>query len=191
MHAASSRLLSPWMAHALGARASYALRVAVGVACLVMASQARLPFWGTPVPFTLAPQMVVALALVLGGPAACSSVVSFWALGTFGAPVFASGLMGMAAWAGPSSGYLLSYLPAAFVVGRWGRRQDALGLAVVALASLLILAGGAAVLSLWMRPVAAWHAGVVPFALSDLTKATLTWLLVRPLWPARAAVNAG
>ena len=131
----------------------------------------------TPVPITLQTLAVVLSGLVLGARGGALAQLVYLGLLAAGLPVDAKGL-GPAALFGPTAGYLLGFVPAAFVTGwlaerltrpRWG------GHFVAALAGMMMiyLVGAswlAAMLGSWQQ---AWVLGVVPFILGDLLKAIL------------------
>ena len=132
------------------------------------------PFAGTPVPVTW--QVLVILVLGLATPARLSlaSVGGYLALGLAGAPVFAWGANGWIAFAGPTGGYLIGFLAAAFVMGRL-RDKFGEGLPVLILNGLAGIATiylfGYAWLAVWIGdPGTALAAGVLPFILPDLLK---------------------
>jgi biotin transport system substrate-specific component len=151
------------------------LRVSLGVAALAAASKCQLPFWGTPVPFTMGPQMALLLAALLGHRQGVAVVMAWLALGVMGAPVFASGLTGWAALLGPTAGYALGYVPAAWWVGRFGQKPTLVSAGAWLGASALILAVGASGIGLWVGPTFMWSAGVAPFVVTDCCKALLAF----------------
>ena len=154
-------------------------RMAAGVCLLAAASQARLPFVATPVPFTLQPQAVLWVAAVLGAQEALGSVAAWLALGALGAPVFASQLPGVLALVGPTGGYLASYLPVAYLVGRLGRGYGPVAASVWLGGVLATLALGASWLGHFVGAPAAWALGVWPFVATDIYKASAIFLARR------------
>ncbi|MDO5750709.1 MAG: biotin transporter BioY [Rothia sp. (in: high G+C Gram-positive bacteria)] len=72
------------------------------------------------VPFTFQTLAIYITAQVLGGVRASASVALYLLAGFAGLPIFANGGGGMAAFASPSAGYLLGFLPFAFVAGSLG-----------------------------------------------------------------------
>lgn len=164
------------------------MRVAAGALALGAASRLQLPFVGTPVPFTLGPQMALVLGALLGPLEGLGAIATWLSMGLGGAPVFASGLVGLPALLAPSGGYALGYLPAAFVVGRWGRGQLWRAAPAWLLASGLILTAGAAALSLSVGLETACAMGVVPFAATDACKALLACAALNA-WRGRGKLN--
>lgn len=135
----------------------------------------HLPF--TPVPITLQTLAVVLSGLVLGARSGALAQLTYLGLIAVGLPLDANGL-GLASFLGPTAGYLVGFVPAAFVTGWlaerfsvqswWGNFAAAMAGAVV-----IYLVGAswlAVMLGSWQK---AWMAGVVPFILVDLGKAAL------------------
>ena len=79
----------------------------------------RLPF--TPVPITLQVLAVLLAGLVLGARGGAASQLTYLGMIAVGLPFTASGLAGPAAFFSPTAGYLLAFVPAAFVVGALAR----------------------------------------------------------------------
>jgi biotin transport system substrate-specific component len=149
-----------------------------GSAVLAASAQVVLPAW--PVPATLQ-SLAVLLLGALGGPRLGAAAVALYLLeGALGLPVFAGGAAGPAALVGPTGGYLLGFLPAAWLAGRAGRgplwRQGAVLLA----AHLLLFAPGVAWLAAgfvgWERAVAA---GFLVFLPATLVKTALALAVLR------------
>jgi len=82
---------------------------------LAIVSQIALPW--QPVPLTFQSAMVVLLGLTLGSKRAAAAVALYLLEGVCGLPVFAEGYAGLSVFAMPGAGYLLGFLPAAFITG--------------------------------------------------------------------------
>jgi biotin transport system substrate-specific component len=134
-----------------------------------------LPF--TPVPITLQTLAVLLSGLVLGSRGGALAQLTYLGLLATGLPLDAYGL-GPVAFFGPTAGYLLGFVPAAYVAGWLAERlavRSWWGNFTAAMAGVLVLylvgAGWLALmLGSWQT---AWVAGVVPFILLDLGKAAL------------------
>ena len=74
-----------------------------------------LPF--TPVPVNLATLSVFLAGGLLGGRYGAASQMVYLLLGAFGAPVFHNFTGGFGILAGPTGGYIIGYISAAFVTG--------------------------------------------------------------------------
>jgi biotin transport system substrate-specific component len=145
-----------------------------------------LPIPGTPIPVVIQNLFVVLAGLLLGPLWGGASVLLFLALGALGFPVFSGGRGGFAHIAGPTGGYIIGYLVAAFFAGLVARKR---GLFRSSLASILgfalILALGVLRLKLlknvdWGKALAA---GVLPFLPGDAVKAILAALVATRLGP--------
>ncbi len=156
---------------------------------LLLAASARilLPVPGSPVPATLQTLAVILAGSILGPWGGMASVATYLAAGVAGAPVFAFG-GGPAYLMGPTGGYLLGYLPAAWVAGFLTRDQRAFWrlFGAFAAACAIIHLFGWAQLAALAGPAAAFQAGVIPFIAFDLLKAILAAFLVKH-WRSRRA----
>lgn len=147
------------------------------------AAQVAIPLGFTPVPVTLQVLAVILSGLVLGSRWGAISQMQYLALGALGMPIFAQWNGGPAAFFGPTAGYLVGFVPAAFVAGmvfeKLGSRSRS-GAWVAGIAGVCaIYACGAAWLSVWMALFTSaqltlksvWAMGVAPFIGVDLLKA--------------------
>ena len=150
-------------------------RALVALAVLSAASRLSVPFVHTAVPFTLQPQAVLLVGATLGAREACAAVLGWLLLAAAGAPVLA-GAGGSMALAGPTAGYLMSYLPVAALVGRFGRGHGVRALAVWLAANAVILAAGTAYLAAWLGLHRAVAVGLLPFAAADAGKLTAVFV---------------
>lgn len=69
------------------------------------------------IPITLATFVVYLTAAILGSKKGTASVLIYLLIGMVGVPVFSNFSGGVAKLAGPTGGYLIGYLPCAFLVG--------------------------------------------------------------------------
>jgi biotin transport system substrate-specific component len=138
---------------------------------------ARLVIPMEPVPFTLQPMAVLLAGMVLGARDGALSQLVYVALIALGLP-FDANMRGQAALFGPTGGYLLGFVAAAFVAGllveRAGSRLWQRWLAGVA-GIAVIYAFGVPVLALTrgLTLEQAFIAGAAPFLVPDLAKALL------------------
>lgn len=70
-----------------------------------------------PVPIVLTTTFIVLSGMLCGPWISATSVLTYLTLGAIGLPVFAGGTAGLAKFFGPTGGYLVGYLLAAFVAG--------------------------------------------------------------------------
>jgi biotin transport system substrate-specific component len=160
------------------------LLLALAYACLTgLMAQTSFYFPWTPVPVT-GQTFAVLLGAVLLGRWGGTSQVIYTAAGIAGVPWFAGWKGGLAAIAGPTGGYLIGFIFAAFFVGyffekyKWSRSY--IGLAALMLfANFVFVYGfGLAQLYAWMFAVKGSSIGLqyllsmgfLPFAMGDILK---------------------
>lgn len=136
----------------------------------------------SPVPLTMQVLVVLASGLMLGPRDGLIAQLVYLQAVLLGAPATASGLIGPAAFVGPTAGYLIAFPLAALVSGWLGQRTSA-RLAWRALGATLgvavIYALGTAWLAVYLGSMAqAVRAGVLPFVVADLLKAVIAVGLV-------------
>jgi biotin transport system substrate-specific component len=150
---------------------------AVAVFVLLTAVSARITLEIGLVPVTMQTFAVLLAGLVLGARDGALSQIAYVALIAAGLPLDARGL-GAAALFGPTGGYLIGFVAAAFTAGllteRGANRLWQRWLAGVAATAVLYLFG-AVHLKLYagLDWSAAWSAGVAPFIVVDMVKAVL------------------
>src|SRR5262245_51225207 len=165
------------------------LLVLSGSIVVALAAQASVPLPFTPVPWTLQPLAVLLVGALLGARRGAAALVAYLAEGLAGAPVFAGGAFGAAALAGPTGGYLVGFVPAAYVTGLlaergWDRRFFSTW-AAMALGSATLFAFGLAWLSRFVGWQGAVATGLLPFVVGDVLKQVLAALLLPTLWKLR------
>jgi len=80
-------------------------------------SQISIPLPFTPVPINLATLSVLLAGAILGKKGGAISQIVYALLGAVGLPVYANFLSGIGILIGPTGGYIIGYIIAAFVVG--------------------------------------------------------------------------
>ena len=83
-----------------------------GALAITLATQVRVDLPFTPVPITGQTFVVVLWGLIFGWRQGALAASTYLAAGALGAPVFA-GFTSLTAFWGPTSGYLLGFVPAA------------------------------------------------------------------------------
>lgn len=157
--------------------------VLTGALVIAALAQVRIPLPFTPVPLTLQTLAVLLIGAVLGSRRGAAAVLAYLAGGILGLPFFAGG---QAALLGPTGGYLLGFVLAAFIVGKLAER----GLDRSIRTSLLpFLAGEFIILacgSLWLASFVGFSQaitlGVLPFLLGDALKALAAAALLPAAW---------
>lgn len=152
-----------------------------------LAAQVAIPLPWTPVPITGQTFAVLLTGALLGPRLGALAMIAYLIEGASGLPFFYAGRGGVQHLLfSPTSGYLLSYPVAAFVVGLlaergWDRRfLTAAG--AMALGSIVILLGGWAWLARFVNPAAAFNAGVAPFLIGDVIKVALAAAVLPSGW---------
>lgn len=153
------------------------------VLSLLAQLELRLPF--SLITITGQTAGVLLVGAALGGKRALSSVGLYLLAGLCGAPVLAGWSFGPTHFAGPSGGYLIGFLPAAFVVGALVERgfDRTFGRCAFALAcgAAIVLLCGAAWLARFVGLEQAIATGVLPFVLVDALKIALVALAMPAL----------
>jgi biotin transport system substrate-specific component len=126
---------------------------------------------------------VLLVASVLGSRCGTIAVVLYLSEGIAGIPVFAFGSSGIKAILGPSGGYLLGFVPAAYATASLLEKTKNRGVLRVLLCGLvgelILLSSGYLHLSYFFGIQKAYLFGVAPFLLGDLLKVAVFTLLVR------------
>lgn len=163
-----------------------ALRLAGVIAfATLMALGAQVAVPMAPVPMTLQTFAVLLAGVVLGPRWGVASVLLYLAAATIGLPVLSEGASGLAPFTGPTAGYLVAFIPAAFLAG-WLAQNGRLTRIVPAVAwmvglHLLILAWGTAWLALDIGMQPALRHGALPFIPGAAIKSLLVILAARGL----------
>jgi len=158
-----------------------------GAALLTLSAKVKVPFY--PVPMTMQTMVVLMIAMAGGLRLGAATVGLYLMQGALGFPVFAdtpeSGI-GLAYMMGPTGGYLVGFLAAAAFAGWCGDKgfgRSILGsLAVMSLGHVVIFAFGYAYLASLIGALAAFKAGVAPFAMATVLKIALGAAMMPVLW---------
>jgi biotin transport system substrate-specific component len=157
-----------------------------GAILIALAAQIQIPLPFSPVPVTGQTFAVLLLGALYGSKRGAATVLTYLVLGTVGFPVFAGGAAGAARLMGPTAGYLVGFIAAAFVVGAlaergWDRRPWTTAGAMI-LGNLIVYAVGVA----WLARFVGWDkvlaTGVLPFLAGDALKIALAMLLLPAGW---------
>jgi len=187
-------MTSPVLADALRpARAAtavlYDVALIAGFSLLIgLSAQLAIPLPFTPVPVTLQTLVVLVAGFLLGSWRGALAVLAYLGEGLAGLPLFSAGTGGLAHLLGPTGGYILGFLLAAFVVG-WLAERVLAALPRAALRPPVAFLAGTAVIYLcgatWLGAfVGAGKAvslGVLPFLAGDAVKLLAAWGIVAAL----------
>jgi len=163
-----------------------ALLVLGGSILIALMAQVAIPLPFSPVPVTGQTFAVLLVGAVLSSRRGALSLLAYLAEGAVGLPVFAGGGSGLPWLLGPTGGYLVGFVAAAWMVGSlcergWDRQ--------VRTAALAMLAGNG-VIYLFGVPWLAHFVGVErvlalglwPFVPGDLVKLALAALALPSAW---------
>ena len=145
-----------------------------------------LPF--TPVPFTGQVLVVLLAAVIIGRYGVISQLMFIGMAGTFG---WFTGMVGFAALAGITGGYLLGFLAASFFLGEIVERRKGLSHGQILLAMLvadaMILTLGSLQLGLVLQKdlLTAFMLGFVPFVVVDAFKIVVASSIASVLIPSK------
>jgi biotin transporter BioY len=140
-----------------------------------------------PVPITGQTLGVLLTGVLLGSRRGSLSVLAYLAQGIAGLPVFApGGPLGLARLLGPTGGYLLGFVAAAYVTGllaerSWDRKMVTALLAIL-IGNIVIYAFGLPWLGLFVGVESALPLGLYPFVTGDILKAFLAAALLPVGW---------
>jgi biotin transport system substrate-specific component len=149
------------------------------------AAQIAIPLPFTPIPLTLQTFAVLLTGSALGATRGALTMAIYVAAGALGAPWFAGGAHGIG---GPSTGYLLGFMVAGFIVGKLAERRATHSVKKTFFAFLVgtvvIYACGVPwlMVSTGMGFSAAIAAGLIPFLIGDTLKACFAGLLLPGVW---------
>jgi biotin transport system substrate-specific component len=141
---------------------------------------------GYPVPITAQTFAVLMLAALLGPARAALCLLAYIAEGAAGLPVFAQGKASLVVLFGPTGGYLIGFVPAAYIVGflarkGWDRRISTTIIAMI-LGNVIIYVFGL----LWLSALVGIHSalagGLYPFIHFDLLKIALAAAVLPSAW---------
>lgn len=159
-----------------------ALLLFLAVGLLALSSQIRIHLPFTPVPITGQTLSVLLIGATYGARRGASSVFVYLLLGAVGAPFWAGGASGLAALFGPTGGYLVGFLAAAFTMGwlaerHWDRNfKSAWTLFFLGHSTIFVF--GILWLSRFVGFQAAILQGYVPFLPGEIIKTTLAALIL-------------
>ncbi len=153
---------------------------------IALLAQVRLPLPFTPVPITGQTLAVLLVGAALGPRRGAAAVLLYLAEGVLGLPVFSGGGSGWTYLWGPTGGYLVGFVAAAWVAGslavRGWDRQGRRAWLVFLLAEGALYLPGLAWLSVYVGPQRVLALGLYPFVLGDVLKALLAGALLPTVW---------
>jgi biotin transport system substrate-specific component len=166
--AANAAINPPWLRQ-LGL-------VLIGTLILAASSYVSIPM--RPVPITMQTFAVLTVGALYGWRLGTVTILAWLLEGALGLPVFSNGTGGLAAFFGPTAGYLLSF-PLVGAMAGWlaahgfGGAHPLRAFAAMLLGTTLCLFLGAAWLAVAIGWSKAWALGFVPFLIGDVIKSAL------------------
>lgn len=167
-----------------------ALLIVGGALLTAVMAQLAIPVPGSPVPITGQTLAVLLVAASLGPARGMASMGLYLMAGLVGLPFYSEGGGGFSAAFGATGGYLLAFLPAAYLIGLAARRGADRRVG----SALLLFAGGQVIIfaigvpwlaaSTGMSASQALAAGLYPFLLGGLVKAVIAALALPWAWRA-------
>ncbi len=161
----------------------------LGTALLWASAKAHVPMW--PVPMTMQSYVILVLGMAYGARLAAATVALYLLEGAVGLPVF-SGTpergIGIAYMMGPTGGYLVGFVAAAWAMGRLAERGWDRSLwraaAAMALGTAILFAPGLA----WLAALFGWSkaiaVGLTPFIEGSILKLALAAATLPLAWRA-------
>lgn len=155
----------------------------LGTAILTLSAKISLPFY--PVPITMQTFAVIVLGCIYGSRLATATVVLYLCEAAAGLPVLQGTSAGLLYMTGPTAGYLVGFISAAYVVGRLF--EEGFGRTITSAALLFVL--GAIIIDI---PGLVWLSNLIGFESTKaiylsyqyafLLKTSLGALILPTLW---------
>lgn len=144
----------------------------------------NLPF--SPVPITGQTLGVMLIAITLGRVRGVAVVSAYILEGILGLPVFANGMAGAAVLFGPTGGYLIGFVVAAWIIGtladRGWDRSFVRSFAAMTIGTVVILVCGLLWLSRFVEGETLLAVGLIPFIPGALVKLAIASLALPSIW---------
>jgi biotin transport system substrate-specific component len=161
--------------------------VTAGVLLMWLSAKIQIPLW--PVPLTMQTFAVLTLGLAYGPRLGISTMLAYLAIGAVGLPVFSGGWdegAGIVHLYGPTGGYLVGFVVAAWICGRlaergWDRSPVEAVLAML-IGNLAIYGLGVAWLAIQIGIGPALQHGLLPFLAGDALKIALGAVTLPLAW---------
>jgi len=128
------------------------------------------------VPITMQVMFVFLAGAILGKKWGTISMLVYVLLGTIGLPVFAGGASGLGVLFGPTGGYIMGFILAAFVIGTLSEQKGTsvfwlnVVFMVIGLAVIYVIGVSQLMVVAQLSPMQAIAAGMLPFLIGDFLK---------------------
>lgn len=196
------RVLADVIPHPSSRVRAFAVDAALVISgALLVALLAKVSFFIGPIPITGQTLGVIVVGAALGSRRGAASLTTYLLMGLTGLPVFAGPVAGPAYVLSPSFGFLVGFIPAAFVAGwfaerAWDRTPWLAFVGFVAASIVPFLFGVpylafvlSAVLGQQITVASVMAAGVLPFIVPGLIKAAVAALVIPLAWLGVRAVD--
>ena len=162
----------------------YAFVALLGSILLAISSKVKIPFY--PVPMTMQTLVVIVIGIAFGWKLGLATISLYLFEGILGMPVF-SGTpekgVGLIYFTGPTMGYLIGFLVAVFLAGRFVYNDNSIQnfLKILLATSFIYLLGIIWLGSLigWDKPI--FKLGVQPFLLAELFKILIATFAIKQI----------
>ena len=162
---------------------------------IALSAQVAIPLPFTPVPVTLQTLAVLLAGCLLGSGRGALAVIAYIGEGAAGLPVFSGGRAGVAHLLGPTGGYLLGFVAAAYLVGllaeRGALRSWPGTLLALVLGNVVLYIPGIVWLGAFTGMDTAVTFGLLPFLAGDVLKIAAGWGILSGITAARERAGQG
>ena len=163
-------------------QATFFIKVVLGSLMIALFAQISVPMY--PVPITGQTLAVTVVGLSLGRKAGIAAVLLYLFQGAIGLPVFASGSAGIAAFFGPTGGYLYGFIATVAILGYFSDKgilkSHFMSTVVALIATIATFVFGLTHLSFFVPEGTVLQFGLYPFIIGGIIKAVLAAVLVVP-----------
>ena len=169
----------------------YIFLALIGSIILAISSKIKIPFY--PVPMTMQTLVVLMIGIAFGWRLGLATVSLYLFEGLVGLPVF-SGTpekgVGLIYFTGPTMGYLIGFLTAAFLASKIKREDNLL----LVLSKLVLATSTIYILGLfWLGTLIGWdkpifELGAKPFLLAEILKIIILTLLTKQIIKIRSLI---
>lgn len=162
------------------------LAIVAGALLVVAGSKIYIPLPFTPVPVTAQTLSVLLVGSMFGSRLAPLSILLYLMMGMVGLPVYAESASGIQYLLGPTAGYLIGFIFAAYFVGKLSEkgwdRTVVKSLPIMFLGQLLVFVPGLLWLATFVGFESVLEKGFYPFVIGGIVKMLLAGTSSALLW---------
>ena len=160
--------------------------ILTGSLLIALSAQVAVPLAFSPVPVTAQTFVVLLIGALFGSRRGAATVIAYLSEGACGLPFFAEGTGSAAILLGPTGGYLIGFVGAAYLTGWLAERGWDRGLlstaAAMVLGNVVIYITGLAWLSSFVGSENVLSLGFYPFIPGAVVKIALAAMLLPTAW---------